>query len=252
MLISTFIRDNYNKMHHNNSLEVIDTYNTNINANLNICVKVANLTLNGIVTGPKNCNIFTNLGSNVTVTHLNNYDKVIRCVQTSEKCFLADYTEPTMERDEIKYLATTVMMLFESIPDEMDTTWLIATNVLHAGLYLCACVAFFFNILNIVAIASAGLYKKTTYQLLINLAASDIVISAFLGVRSISTRYFTGETQMIINIAVDNVYQAGSMACVLTYTIISVDLLVQNTLPFNYECLKKVFKIVLILIGYFL
>lgn len=118
MLISTFIRDNYNKMHHNNSLEVIDTYNTNINANLNISVKVANLTLNGIVTGPNNCNIVTNLDSNDTVTHLNNYNKVIRCVQTSEKCFLEDYTKPTMARDEIKYLATTAMMLLESNPDE--------------------------------------------------------------------------------------------------------------------------------------
>ena len=149
--------------------------------------------------------------------------------------------------------STTVSKLFTSSPtiyfaDETVSGWMQATDVLDSFVFVCACVALLFNLSNIVVIIMSKLYLKITYKLFISQAVSNAVTALSMGMTYIASHYFNGNSQLIIAISSYNILQIGSMACVLTYTFISLELYFQIILPFKHRYMGFTFKVALFLI----
>ena len=162
----------------------------------------------------------------------------------------------TANTTDSQFLSTTTGKLFNNVSDTtsstvrqkadtMDNVWLDTTNILDTVLFVCACVALIFNLSNIFIIIISKLYRKTTYKFFISQALSNALIALCLSMGYISAKYLSGDTKLILDIIVYNIYQIGSMACVLTYTAISADLFFQIILPFKYRSMALTFKVVL-------
>ena len=124
--------------------------------------------------------------------------------------------------------------------DTAVSGWLYATDILDKSVFVCACVAFIFNLSNMFIIFISKLYLKTTYQLFISQAVSNAVTALSMGMGYIYVHYFTGEFKLIIAICSYNILQIGSMACVeLYYKIIQ---------PFKHRYTVSTFKVALICI----
>ena len=149
--------------------------------------------------------------------------------------------------------STTVSKLFTSSPtiyftDETVSGWMQATDVLDSFVFVCACVALLFNLSNILVIIMSKLYLKIAYKLFISQAVSNAVTALSMGMTYIASHYFNGNSQLIIAISSYNILQIGSMACVLTYTFISLELYFQIILPFKHRYMGFTFKVALFLI----
>ena len=162
----------------------------------------------------------------------------------------------TANTTDSQFLSTTTGKLFNNVSDTtsstvrqkadtMNNVWLDTTNILDTVLFVCACVALIFNLSNIFIIIISKLYRKTTYKFFISQALSNALIALCLSMGYISAKYLSGDTKLILDIIVYNIYQIGSMACVLTYTAISADLFFQIILPFKYRSMALTFKVVL-------
>ena len=128
-----------------------------------------------------------------------------------------------------------------------DDIWLTAVYISNTVILLCSFIAFIFNIFNICAIVSSELYKKFTYSLVVSLSVSDSIIALHFAVYFFADNYVTGVTLWKYYIALYNIYQIGSMTCVLVLITISVDLLIQNLYPFKYLQLSRFGKVILVL-----
>ena len=128
--------------------------------------------------------------------------------------------------------------------------WLTSIFLSDTLLMCCASVAFFFNLLNICAIILSKLYRKSTYQLVITLSASHVIIALNFCMGYFSKYYFIRfvETKKVLDIILYNIYHVGSMSCALTTIAISADLFVQNVFTFKYLAFQKILKPVLALI----
>ena len=129
-----------------------------------------------------------------------------------------------------------------------EDIWLTAAYRMQTTEIFVACVAFVFNLLNILAIISSRLHHKTTYRLLISLALADAIIALSYGASDICDIVCSVDTQPVKEIKVYNIYQISSMTCTFTYATISVDLFAQMILPFKYRSMKGCFKVVLVVI----
>ena len=156
-----------------------------------------------------------------------------------------------------KNLSTTEAQLF-AISNKSSSTkgpvfdaeaswWLYAIDILDKFVFACACFALIFNFSNIFIIIISKLHLKTTYKLFISQASSNIVTALSMGMGYISAYYFTGETKLVIAISSYNIVQIGSMACVLTYTLISLELYYKINLPFKHRYMGFTFKVALFL-----
>ena len=132
--------------------------------------------------------------------------------------------------------------------DATASGWLYATDIMNKCVFVCACVAFILNLSNIFIIIISKLYLKTTYKLFISQAASNVVTALYYVVEYITAQYGTKETKLIIAICNYNIIQIGSMACVLNYTLISLELYCQIILPFRHRYMGFTFKVALFLI----
>ena len=136
----------------------------------------------------------------------------------------------------------------KSTRDSKEDIWLTVAFRMQTTEIFDACMAFVFNLLNILAIASSRLHHRTTYRLLISLALADAIIVLSYGASDIYDIVCSVDTQPVKEIVVYNIYQISSMTCAFTYVTISVDLFAQIILPFKYRSMKGCFKVVLVVI----
>ena len=132
--------------------------------------------------------------------------------------------------------------------EEGTSRWLCAADVLEKFVFVCACVGLLFNLSNIMTIIISKLYQKTMYKLLISQAASNALTALAHGMARISLFFLEGNTEIIISICSYNIAQFGSMACALTYTLISLELYYKVIFPFKHRELGCTFNVALILI----
>ena len=161
----------------------------------------------------------------------------------TNNCEIRSTTEAKLSTVSVTASSTT-----RPVFDTAASGWLYATDILDKSVFVCACVAFIFNLSNMFIILISKLYLKTTYQLFISQAVSNAVTALSMGMGYIYAHYFTGETKLIIAICSYNILQIGSMACVLTYTLISVELYYKIIQPFKHRYTVSTFKVALICI----
>ena len=133
--------------------------------------------------------------------------------------------------------------------DSEEDIWLSAARAMTTAEMCVACVAFVFNIANIVAIISSNLHRKTTYRLLISLALADAIIAFTYGISDICDILVCyADSIPVKEVIVYNIYQIASIVCATTYAVVSIDLFAQIIMPFKYRRMKGCFKVVLVLI----
>ena len=135
-----------------------------------------------------------------------------------------------------------------SIVDVGASVWLFANDILAAVVFVCACAGVLFNISNICIMVISKLYTKITYKLFISQAVSNAINALYYGITYFSNQYTEGKTKLIVAICCYNIAQIGSMTCVLSYTLISLELYYKVILPFKHRFMGFTFEVALILI----
>ena len=130
----------------------------------------------------------------------------------------------------------------------LDIEWLHASRLLDKVVFACACAGLLFNISNVFIMVISKLYKKITFKLFISQAVANALNALFYKIAYISNQYFERETKLITGICLYNIVQIGSMVCVLSYTLISIELYYKVNLPFKHRFMGFTFEVALALI----
>lgn len=137
----------------------------------------------------------------------------------------------------------------QTLSDTRVTEYLYFRDIIFTLMIPLSAFGTAFNIMNIVAIVLAKFHKRTTFKLVLSLAVSDLLIDLggiFLAASYFVSKYNSDQWQ-ILTLFSQTLFSAGSMTCVGTLVLISIDLFIKTYLPLKYIALQRLCTIFLVM-----